>query len=92
MPTSPPNATSARSTLRSPASVWTAVSCCTLRRACSTTTSGKAGGLSSVWINRRHHRPGWGATPEPTGEWSYDLQFNSMADFASAVDEAFNRS
>ena len=52
----------------------------------------KREGLSSVWINRRHHRPGWGATPEPTGEWSYDLQFNSMADFASAVDEAFNRS
>jgi 2-haloacid dehalogenase len=52
----------------------------------------KREGLSSVWINRRHDRPGWGATPEPTGEWSYDLEFNSMADFANAVDEAFTRS
>jgi putative hydrolase of the HAD superfamily len=51
----------------------------------------KREGLSSVWINRRHDRPGWGATPEPTGEWSYDLEFNSMADFANAVDEAFTR-
>ena len=23
-------------------------------------------GLASVWINRRHDRPGWGATPEPS--------------------------
>ena len=45
--------------------------------------------LPSVWINRRHDRPGWGATPEPTGEWSYDLELPSMAAFADAVDEAF---
>lgn len=51
----------------------------------------KREGLRSVWINRRHDRPGWGATPEPTEAWSYDLQFNSMAAFASAVDEAFSR-
>ena len=25
----------------------------------------KREGLPSVWINRRHDRPGWGATPEP---------------------------
>ena len=25
-------------------------------------------GLASVWINRRHDRPGWGATPEPAEE------------------------
>ena len=49
----------------------------------------KREGLSSVWINRRHDRPGWGATPEPTEEWAFDLQFNSMADFADAVDQAF---
>jgi 2-haloacid dehalogenase len=49
----------------------------------------KREGLSSVWINRRHERPGWGATPEPTGEWSFDLEFPSMADFARAVEEAF---
>ena len=26
--------------------------------------------LSSVWINRRHDRPGWGAAPEPGQQWS----------------------
>jgi putative hydrolase of the HAD superfamily len=49
----------------------------------------KREGLPSVWINRRHDRPGWGATPEPSGEWSYNLEFNSMADFADAVGRAF---
>ena len=46
-------------------------------------------GLRSVWINRRHDRPGWGATPEPEDAWSYDLEFPSMADFAAAADAAF---
>lgn len=46
-------------------------------------------GLASVWINRRHDRPGWGATPEPTEAWAFDLEFKSMADFADAVDQAF---
>jgi len=41
-----------------------------------------------IRINRRHDRPGWGATPEPTDEWTYDLEFTSMADFADAVDQA----
>src|SRR5919199_1906434 len=49
----------------------------------------KREGLPSVWINRRHDRPGWGATPAPTEAWAYDAQFNSMADFADAVDQAF---
>jgi 2-haloacid dehalogenase len=49
----------------------------------------KREGLPSVWINRRHDRPGWGATPEPSQEWSYDLEFSSMAAFADAVDAAF---
>ena len=49
----------------------------------------KREGLPSVWINRRHDRPGWGATPEPAGEWSFDLEFPSMAAFADAMDEAF---
>ena len=49
----------------------------------------KREGLSSVWINRRHDRPGWGATPEPAGEWSYDVEFASMGAFADAVDQAF---
>jgi 2-haloacid dehalogenase len=46
-------------------------------------------GLRSVWINRRHDRTGWGATPEPDEEWTYDLEFTSMADFAAAADAAF---
>ena len=49
----------------------------------------KREGLPSVWINRRHNRPGWGATPEPSAEWTYNLAFNSMADFADAVDQSF---
>ena len=49
----------------------------------------KREGLPSVWINRRNDRPGWGATPEPSEEWSYDLELASMADFADAVDRAF---
>jgi 2-haloacid dehalogenase len=46
-------------------------------------------GLPSVWINRRHDRPGWGATPAPAEAWAFDLEFNSMADFADAVEAAF---
>lgn len=49
----------------------------------------KREGLPSVWINRRHDRPGWGATPEPGGDWSYSLEYPSMAAFADAVDRAF---
>ena len=45
-------------------------------------------GLPSVWINRRHDRPGWGATPEPEAEFSYDLEFPSMGAFAEAAREA----
>jgi len=46
-------------------------------------------GLHSVWINRHHDRPGWGATAKPTEEYSYDSEFASMHDFAAAVDAAF---
>lgn len=46
-------------------------------------------GLPSVWINRRHDRPGWGATPQPSQEWSYSLEFTSVGAFADAVDAAF---
>ncbi|GIE31100.1 haloacid dehalogenase [Actinoplanes italicus] len=48
-------------------------------------------GLPSVWINRRHDRPGWGATPEPDEEFGYDLEFGSMGAFADAADQAFER-
>jgi putative hydrolase of the HAD superfamily len=47
-------------------------------------------GLTSIWINRRHDRPGWGATPEPSEEYSYALEFASMGEFAAAVDAAFD--
>ena len=50
----------------------------------------KREGLPSVWINRRHAQPGWGATPQPSEEWSYNLEFTSMAAFADAVDAAFS--
>jgi 2-haloacid dehalogenase len=46
-------------------------------------------GLDSVWINRRHNRPGWGATPEPAEQWKYDAEFSSMDAFASAVEKIF---
>jgi len=42
-------------------------------------------GLPSVWINRRHDRPGRGATPEPAAEFSYQWEFPSMAAFTDAA-------
>ncbi|GCE40055.1 2-haloalkanoic acid dehalogenase [Rhodococcus wratislaviensis] len=45
----------------------------------------KRHGLPSVWINRRHGRPGWGATPEPSDEYTYALEFPTMAGFAAAA-------
>ena len=49
----------------------------------------KAAGLPTVWIDRRHARPGWGATPDPRTAVSPDFEFRSLAAFADAVDEAF---
>jgi 2-haloacid dehalogenase len=46
----------------------------------------KRAGLSTVWINRRHARPGWGATPEPPAPVTPDWEFPSMAAFAAAVE------
>jgi 2-haloalkanoic acid dehalogenase type II len=46
----------------------------------------KQAGLPTVWINRRHDRPGWGATPAPSGAVTPDWEFPSMAAFAAAVD------
>jgi 2-haloalkanoic acid dehalogenase type II len=48
----------------------------------------KRHGLPSVWINRRHDRPGWGATPEPAAEYSYARRFPDMISFARAAREA----
>jgi 2-haloacid dehalogenase len=42
-------------------------------------------GLPSVWINRRQARPGWGATPQPDVDYSYQWEFPSMAAFAGAA-------
>ena len=70
-----------------------AASSSTSPRASSTTTSRPTGPASdSVWINRRHDRPGWGATPEPSETWTYDLEFPSMAAFAAAAAAAFRTS
>jgi 2-haloacid dehalogenase len=46
----------------------------------------KAAGLPTVWINRRHAKPGWGATPEPPAGVTPDWTFNSMGEFADAAD------
>jgi 2-haloacid dehalogenase len=46
-------------------------------------------GLRSVWINRRHDRPGWGATPEPSQRWHHDLELRSLAELAAAASAAF---
>ncbi len=48
----------------------------------------KRAGLPTVWINRRHARPGWGATPEPPAPVTPDWEFPSMAAFAAAVESA----
>jgi 2-haloacid dehalogenase len=45
----------------------------------------KAAGLPTVWINRRHAKPGWGATPEPAAPVTPDWTFRSMAAFADAA-------
>src|SRR6202034_2767469 len=36
----------------------------------------KAAGLPTVWINRRHARPGWGATPAPPVDVQPDWEFH----------------
>lgn len=46
----------------------------------------KGRGMSTVWINRRHADPGWGATPDPGANVTPDWTFTSMAEFADAVE------
>ena len=43
-------------------------------------------GLPTVWIDRRHAIPGWGATPNPRAAVAPDWTFTSLAEFADAVD------
>jgi 2-haloacid dehalogenase len=45
----------------------------------------KRAGLPTVWINRRHSRPGTGATPRPAVQVTPDWEFPSMRAFADAV-------
>jgi 2-haloacid dehalogenase len=42
-------------------------------------------GLPTVWINRRHGRPGWGATPAPVAPVEPDWEFPSLRAFTDAV-------
>jgi 2-haloalkanoic acid dehalogenase type II len=43
-------------------------------------------GLPTVWINRRDHRAGWGATPAPVAPVIPDWEFPSLVAFADAVE------
>jgi len=45
----------------------------------------KRAGLPTAWINRRHGRPGWGATPAPPADVTPDWEFPSMAAFAAVA-------
>jgi 2-haloacid dehalogenase len=45
----------------------------------------KQAGLPTVWIDRRHDRPGWGATPAPVAPVTADWEFPSLAAFAAAA-------
>ena len=46
----------------------------------------QAAGLCTVWIDRRHATPGWGATPAPPVAVTPTWTFTSMAAFADACD------
>ena len=48
----------------------------------------QAMGLQTVWINRRHDTPGWGATPAPPAPVTPTWTFTSIAAFADAADAA----
>lgn len=46
-------------------------------------------GLPGVWINRRHDRAGWGATPDPRAAVTPDAEHPSLIAFAHQVERAF---
>jgi 2-haloacid dehalogenase len=46
----------------------------------------KQAGMATVWIDRRHDKPGFGATPAPATDVVPDWRFESLAAFADAVD------
>ncbi|MCQ4162526.1 haloacid dehalogenase type II [Roseomonas sp. GC11] len=41
-------------------------------------------GLATAWIDRRHDRDGWGATPPPPSGAGYDFRFPSLGAMAAA--------
>ncbi len=41
-------------------------------------------GLATAWIDRRHDRPGWGATVAPPANAAWDFRFPSLAAMAEA--------
>lgn len=45
-------------------------------------------GLARAWIDRRHDRPGWGATPATAERPDVHFHFHSMADLATAHQRA----
>ena len=47
-------------------------------------------GMRSVWINRRGGRIGSGATPAAPDEYGDQAEYASMAEFAAAVQAAFD--
>lgn len=44
----------------------------------------KSAGFPTAWIDRRHDRPGWGATPQPLETPAPDWTFTSLGAFAEA--------
>jgi FMN phosphatase YigB (HAD superfamily) len=40
--------------------------------------------LATAWIDRRHDREGWGATPPPAGAVTPDFRFPSLEALAAA--------
>ena len=73
-----------------PSSASTVRSCCTSRRACSTITpSPSARGCGRCGSTAATTGPAGVRLPSPASEWSYDLEFPTMAAFADAVDAAF---
>lgn len=41
-------------------------------------------GLATAWIDRRHDKSGWGATPQPSEQGRYDFRFTSLGAMADA--------
>jgi 2-haloacid dehalogenase len=49
-------------------------------------------GLATAWIDRRHGKRGWGATPPPARAPRFDFRFDSLAAVrAHAAEAATNR-